>query len=236
MWVRSEYAGEFAVLSAWLCALSPWSVSYVSRSGLRLFRVHFVYVFLQFFPDADLGEGLDPYVLVQDGAQFPPGLAVDPAYRLWFGAALVAGMAALCWIVVGVYVDRDERLPVGPEAVTGALAAATALALAGAGYYLGSGVAASSPTAFGYAAWLASAVVFTFALALSVAYYVYDERLEAASPVDPVRVMGGLLLATALPLTVATYYVSVGFSGITVPVGVVFMYLFGGLLLVVDRA
>ena len=74
MWVRSEYAGEFAVLSAWLCALSPWSVSYVSRSGLRLFRVHFVYVFLQFFPDADLGEGLDPYVPVQDGAQFPPGL------------------------------------------------------------------------------------------------------------------------------------------------------------------
>ena len=77
--------------------------------------------------------------------------------------------------------------------------------------------------------------MFTFALALSVVYYVYDERLEAASPVDPVRVMGGLLLATALPLTAATYYVSVGFSGITVPVGVVFMYLFGGLLLVVDR-
>ena len=48
--------------------------------------------------------------------------------------------------------------------------------------------------------------------------------------------MGGLLLATALPLTAATYYVSVGFSGVTVPVGVLFMYLFGGLLLVVERA
>ena len=48
--------------------------------------------------------------------------------------------------------------------------------------------------------------------------------------------MGGLLLATALPLTVATYYVNVGLSDITVPVGVVFMYLFGGLLLVVERA
>ena len=235
MWVRSEYAGEFAVLSAWLCALSPWSVSYVSRGGLRLFRVHFVYVFLQFFPDADLGEGLDPYVLVQNGARFPPGLAVDPIYRLWLAAALVAGVAAVCWTIVEVNVDTDERLPVGSTTVTGALAAAAALALAGAGFYLVVGAAASSPTSFGYAAWLASAVVFTFALALSVVYYVYDERLEAASPVDPVRVMGGLLLATALPLTAATYYVSVGFSGITVPVGVVFMYLFGGLLLVVDR-
>ena len=27
MWVKSEYAGEVAVLSTWLCALLPWSVS-----------------------------------------------------------------------------------------------------------------------------------------------------------------------------------------------------------------
>ena len=39
-----------------------------------------------------------------------------------------------------------------------------------------------------------------------------------------------------VPLTVSAYYVGTGFSRLTVPVGVVFMYLFGGLLLVVERA
>ncbi|WP_254837927.1 DUF7549 family protein [Natronomonas marina] len=166
MWVRSEYAGELAVLSAWLCALLPWSVSYTSLGDLRLFRIHFLPAFVQFLSGIDLGEAADPFVFVHDAPGFPQGSSVAMGYRLW----------------------------------------------------------------------LAAAAVFALALAWSVLYYAFDERLAERSPLDPVRVMGGLLLATALPLTAATYYVSVGFSGVTVPVGVVFMYVFGGLLLIVDRA
>jgi len=163
MWVRSEYAGELAVLSAWVCALLPWSVTYNPQIGL--YRIHFVYAFLQFLPSIDLGEAFDPYVLVQNASGFP-----------------------------------------------------------------------ESPTvAFGYELWLAAAVVFTFALVLSAVYYVYDDLLEERLPADPVRVMGVLLVGTALPLTAATYYLVTGSGGITVPVGVVFLYLLGGLLLVVDR-
>jgi uncharacterized protein (TIGR04206 family) len=166
MWVRSEYAGELAVLSTWLCALLPWAVSYRTLGEFRLYRLHFHYAFLQFVPGADLGQALDPFVAVYDG----PGFPADPT------------------------------------------------------------------TTAGYQWWLVGAAAFTLVLAWSVVYYVYDERLETRSPVDPVRVTGGLLVAVALALTASTYYVSSGFSGTTVPVGLVFIYLFGGLLLVVERA
>lgn len=166
MWVRSEYAGEFAVLSAWLCALLPWSLN-VARGaeGLWLFRIHFVYLFFQFVPGVDLGEGYVPWVFVHEGPGFPEG-----------GGAVL-----------------------------------------------------------GYQLWIAGAAVFTVALALSLVYYVYDDRLEERSPVDPVRVMGGLLIASAVPLTVATYYLATSLVGSTIPVGVPFMYVLGGLLLVAER-
>ena len=162
MWVRSEYAGELAVLSAWLCALLPWGVSYAG--GIRLFRIHFIYAFLQFTPGLAL-EGSTPYVSVWAARTFP----------------------------------QDEAL------------------------------------AFGYRLWLLAAGVFSLALALSVVYYVYDHRLEERAPVDPVRLMGVLLLASAVAFTASTYFVLTRLPGWTIPVGVGFMYVFGALLLVVER-
>lgn len=165
MWVRSEYAGELAVLLAWLSALLPWSVSYAGLGERHLFRVHFIAGFVQFVPGVDLGRAIQTGVFVHDAPGFPEEATVSLGYRVWL---LAAG-------------------------------------------------------------------VFALVLAWSVLYYAVDDRLEVQSPVDPVRVMGVLLLLTALPLTAATYYLAVGFIGVTVPVGVAFMYLFGGLLLVVDR-
>ena len=50
MWVKSEYAGEVAVLSTWLCALLPWSVSLLTIKGatavwIRFLPGRFLYVF-----------------------------------------------------------------------------------------------------------------------------------------------------------------------------------------------
>jgi hypothetical protein len=165
MWVRSEYAGELAVVSAWLCALLPWSVSYASPGDLQVFRIHFLSLLLQFVPGAEFGQGPVPFVLVVDG----PGFAGDAAVTL------------------------------------------------------------------GYRLWQVGAVLFLFVLAWSVAYYVYEERLERRSPLDPVRVMGILLVGAAVPLSAATYLLVVALPAATVPIGVPFMYLLGGLLLVVDR-
>lgn len=165
MWVRSEYAGELAVLSAWLCALLPWSVSYASQGGLRLFRIHFVVAFFQFIPGVDFGEFATPYVFVWEAPGFPDDAAV----------------------------------------------------------------------AFGYQLWILAAAVMALTLVFSVVYYVYDERLEARSPVDPVRVMGGLLCLCAIGFSGSTYFLWTRFIGTTVPVGVVFMFVLGGLLLIVER-
>lgn len=165
MWVRSEYAGELAVLSAWLCALLPWSVGYASQGSDRLIRIHFLYAFFQFAPGSGLANLLDTTVYVGEAIGFANDASVSLGYQLW---------------AVG-------------------------------------------------------AVVLTLALGLSVAYYRLDERLEARSPVDPVRVMGALLVAAALPLAAATYYVHAGSVGVTVPIGVPFCLVLGALLLVVER-
>ena len=44
-----------------------------------------------------------------------------------------------------------------------------------------------------------------------------------------------MLVLSALPLSATTYYLVVALPALTVPFGVVFIFLFGGLLLVVDR-
>lgn len=165
MWVRSEYAGEFAVLSVWLCAMLPWSVTVARGDGFWLFRIHFVYLFFQFLPGLNLGEDYVPWVFVHEAPGFPDSGAV----------------------------------------------------------------------AFGYQLWVLGAALFALPLALSVAYYAYDDRLEARAPLDPVRVMGVLLVAAAVPLTGASYFLATEMRGYSLPVGVLFMYLLGAMLLLVER-
>ncbi|MFW5918375.1 MAG: DUF7549 family protein, partial [Haloferacaceae archaeon] len=86
-----------------------------------------------------------------------------------------------------------------------------------------------------YQVWAVGAAVFAVALALSVAYYRREERVEALA-VDPVRLMGGLLGLAGLVLAVATYLLYTrGLPGIPIPIGVLFLLLFSGLLLTVER-
>lgn len=165
VWVRSEYAGEFAVLSAWISALLPWSVSFASQDRLTLVVFRFPLFLLQFLLGVQLRGGEQPFLPVWSAYTFPGSEAVVRAYLVW---------------------------------------------LAGAG-------------------------VLVLALLLSVVYYVADERLEERLPIDPVRVMGGLLLATAVVLSVATVMLWRSFLGGAIPIGIVFLYAFGYLLLTVER-
>lgn len=90
--------------------------------------------------------------------------------------------------------------------------------------------------AVAYRIWAVGAAVFSLALLVSVAYYRREAWAESWA-VDPVRLLGGLLLTTGVVFAVSTYLLVVrGFPGIPVPVGVGFLLLFGGLLLTVDRA
>jgi uncharacterized protein (TIGR04206 family) len=87
----------------------------------------------------------------------------------------------------------------------------------------------------GYLVWAAGAALFLVALAFSVAYYARDERVGSALPVDPVRLLGGLLLASGLVLGGSTVMLFRSYPGGAVPVGVLFLLAFGLVLLRVER-
>lgn len=51
-WARSEYAGEMAVVSAWISALMPWSVTVPSPADAAFdFVVRYAYFLRQFLPN-----------------------------------------------------------------------------------------------------------------------------------------------------------------------------------------
>jgi uncharacterized protein (TIGR04206 family) len=86
-----------------------------------------------------------------------------------------------------------------------------------------------------YQAWAVGAGVLAVAVAVATVYYRYEDAVESG-PVDPVRLLGGLLGLSGLVLVVATYLLATrGFPGVPVPVGVVVLLALAGVLLTVDR-
>ncbi|RDZ45954.1 hypothetical protein C5B86_09445 [Haloferax sp. Atlit-19N] len=89
--------------------------------------------------------------------------------------------------------------------------------------------------AVAYQAWVVGAAVLALAVLFSIVYYLRDERVEAG-PVDPVRVLGGLLGVVGVVLAAATYLLATrGLPGIPLPLGVVISLVLAGVLLTVDR-
>lgn len=86
-----------------------------------------------------------------------------------------------------------------------------------------------------YLVWAAGALPFLVAFALSVVYYAREERVEADLPVDPVRLLGALLLGSGVVLAAATALLVVRYPGGAVPLGVPFLLAFGVVLLRVEQ-
>jgi hypothetical protein len=108
---------------------------------------------------------------------------------------------------------------------------------AAADYYAG------SPSALPFNIWTAAAGVLLLAVLLSFMLYFFEAEL-AESSVDPVRVMGALILLSAVLLTASSYILQFGadpigspntFPGTLLPVGVLLQYAFAYVLLRVDR-
>lgn len=169
MWVKSEYAGALAVVSTWVCALLPWSVTLFREEldpGAEVFAV-----WLRFLPGRFL------YV-------FGVGFSEESPYR-WV------------WEVPGFVATRGEAI---------------------ASYV-----------------WLAGNTVFAVAFVVSLLYYARESWVEGW-PVDPVRLLGGLLVLTGLVLATAVVVLWRFQGGIVVPVGILFQVGLGAVLLQVDRA
>jgi uncharacterized protein (TIGR04206 family) len=124
-WVKSEYAGEFAVLSTWLVALLPWSATVMNvqfrGAGATVVVIRFLYFRLQYIFGISFGNQERPFLLFSDAVAFnPESLAL--ASWLW-----VAG-AILSFVPVGVSIayyaaeDRVDSLsPAGPVRLQGVL-------------------------------------------------------------------------------------------------------------------
>jgi uncharacterized protein (TIGR04206 family) len=82
--------------------------------------------------------------------------------------------------------------------------------------------------------WLAGFGVVAAAVAVSLLYYLDEERVESWR-FDPVRLLGGLLVAAGTVLLVATGILWWSQGGVVVPVGVLFQLGLGVVLLRVER-
>jgi hypothetical protein len=110
LWVRSEYAGELAVLSAWLAALLPWSVSAsrVLSGGLLVVRFPFVEVRYGIgVPFARAVSLTDPLT----AAALQRGTASATGYRV---SAVGAAVFAAAVVLSAAYYLREDRVEAGP--------------------------------------------------------------------------------------------------------------------------
>jgi len=82
--------------------------------------------------------------------------------------------------------------------------------------------------------WLVGVAVFLGAFLVSVLYYLDEARVEGWR-VDPVRLLGGLLVATGAVLFVAAAVLWWHQAGLMLPVGVFFQLGLGAVLLRVER-
>ncbi|GGN87826.1 MULTISPECIES: TIGR04206 family protein [Haloarcula] len=126
-WVKSEYAGELAVLSTWLVTLAPWSASVFEAAGLTVVALRFLPFRFQFIFGAAL-QNERPFLWAWEVAAFQSSPELTLAGYLGF-AAFVA--SSIPFALSLFYYFEEGRLaaalPVDPVRVFGALLALVAL-------------------------------------------------------------------------------------------------------------
>lgn len=120
-WVKSEYAGELAVLSTWLVGLAPWSVSVFGQSGFTVVAFRFLPFRLQYIFGAQVGNER-PLLAAWQVAGFQQSAELTFGGHLGFGALVVY---ALPFTLSLYYYFEEERiaaaLPVDPVRLFGGL-------------------------------------------------------------------------------------------------------------------
>jgi len=214
MWVRSEYANELAVLSAWLAVLVPWNVTQHTRTdnlslldGLlnadaesKIFFLRFPFLGIQLRQPG----GVNPDKFVQNGSVEEGSVA---AQRL--ESADASGML--------------DSAYAGTELIDGLFVTTPPSAI---GFYDGTLWQASL-------LWTIAAIAFALAFALSLALYVREEPVADRLPVSAVRLMGALLGIGALGTAGASvlYFVERDLVGFPIPAGVIIVGILAAVLL-----
>ena len=126
VWVRSEYAGELAVVSVWLSVLVPWNVSVATLSGGSLVFVRFPFGQIRYNFGVPLARGIalsDPL----SAFAFQQGQTIGTAYAAWVVGAGVLAVAVAYSLVYYAREARVESWPLDPVRAIGALLAVTAV-------------------------------------------------------------------------------------------------------------
>ena len=130
MWVRSEYAGELAVVATWLCALMPWSVTVLNESDLTALFFWFVPGNFLFTPGTDL-PGERPFWVWQFPGFFESQGELVMSY-IWLLGAGVLAVAVVYSLLYYVDEARVEGWQLSPVRVLGALLFVSGLVFAAA--------------------------------------------------------------------------------------------------------
>jgi uncharacterized protein (TIGR04206 family) len=148
-WVKSEYAGELAVLSTWLVGLAPWAVSVFGQGGLTVIALRFLPVRLLYILGAQLPNE-QPLLPAWAVADFQATTELTIAGHLGFAALVVY---AVPFVLSIYYYFEEERiaaaLPVDPVRLFGGLlgvvgAATMAATLLFVGYFPGTTIPVGS--------------------------------------------------------------------------------------------
>lgn len=137
VWVRSEYVGELAVVSAWLAALVPWNVTYASIPGYgNALFLRYPFLEVQYLIGWTIEERSFFLRPIGRAIRTQAGEVVYDAYIAWaIGSALIA-LAVLVSILYYLEEERLEAGPVDPAKVIGAALLAAGIVLGVTNYLL----------------------------------------------------------------------------------------------------
>ena len=120
VWVRSEYAGELAVLVTWLSVLVPWNVTYAPDVADGVLSIWFPFFEVRYVVGLSPIGGLTILDVLSELA-LQSGTTVYFAYSVWTIGAFVVVVAAAVSLVYYFYEERVEATPVDPVRALGAL-------------------------------------------------------------------------------------------------------------------
>ncbi|PSP55178.1 hypothetical protein BRC82_06610 [Halobacteriales archaeon QS_1_67_19] len=108
VWVRSEYAGELAVMLAWLSAFVPWNVTYSTLSGIgSVLFVRFPFFQVRYAFGIPIADGV-ALATPLSALSYQRGQSIAVAYEAWLvGAAVLAAVVGLS-LLLYLYEDRVE--------------------------------------------------------------------------------------------------------------------------------
>lgn len=112
-WVKSEYAGPLAVLSTWLVALLPWSVTGFTRGELTLTAIRFPFFRVQYVFGVGLGDQ-NPFLWTWEIPDFQVAPELTTAGEIAIVGAAVYALALGFSVAYYVAEDRVESLPIDP--------------------------------------------------------------------------------------------------------------------------